>query len=151
MAFSRMIKPRPSAPRCDDFCKRRLNWRTGVGDSKYISPRRDMRSTSLLPQSTGTEASRAVTEIIGCVRSDRRLRRSLKRAVSTRQRRRMEIESEHTHDVSDGHSARGVPAIGGRSASKIEMADYRNTPQEQERIAIVLHLRATGLDSHGFR
>jgi len=40
----------------------------------------------------------------------------------------MEIERAHKHDVYDGHSTRGARAIGGRSASKIEMAAYRNTP-----------------------
>ena len=47
----------------------------------------------------------------------------------------MEIESAHTHDVYDGHSTRGVPAIGGCSASKMEMAAYRNKPLEQERMS----------------
>src|SRR5262249_46590485 len=146
-AFSRTIKPRPSAPRCGDFCKRRLNWRTGTAGSKYISPPRAKRSTSLLPPSMGTEASRAVTEIIGCVRSDRRPRPSLKMATTIQWRRRMEIESAHTHDVSDGHSTRGVQAIGGSSASKIEMEAYRKTPLEQQRITDLMNIIPKGHDS----
>src|SRR5262245_26774624 len=144
MAFSRTIRPRPSAPRCGDFCKRRLNWRTGMGGSKYISPRRVKRSTSPLPPSMATEASQAATEIIGCVRSDRRLRRSIKRAATRQWRRRMEIESEHTHDIYDGHSTRGVQGIGGHSAGKIEMAVYRNRPLEQERLSDLMNIIPKG-------
>jgi glycosyltransferase involved in cell wall biosynthesis len=59
----------------------------------------------------------------------------------------MEIESAFTHDVYDGHSTRGVQAIGGRSASKIEMAVYRNTPQEQERISDLMNIIPKGHDS----
>src|SRR5262249_43244429 len=147
-AFSRTIRPRPSANRRNGFCKKRLNGRIAMGGSKYTSPPRARRSTSLLPPSMGTEASRAVTEIIGCVRSGRRLRRSLKRAATTRQwRRRMEIESERTHDVYDGHSTRGVQAIGGSSVGKIEMEAYRNTPLEQERISDLMNIIPKGHDS----
>src|SRR5262249_60142998 len=68
-----------------------------------------------------------------------------KRAPTTRQRRRQtEIESEHTRDVYDGHLTRGIQAIGGRSASKIEMAAYRNTPQEQERISDLMNIIPKG-------
>jgi len=56
----------------------------------------------------------------------------------------MEIESAHTHDVYDGHSTRGIQAIGGRSASKIEMAAYRNTPLEQERISDLMNIIPKG-------
>ncbi len=52
----------------------------------------------------------------------------------------MEIESAHTHDVYDGHPTRGAPAIGGRSASKMEMAAYRNRPLEQERISDLMNI-----------
>src|SRR5262249_32648213 len=63
----------------------------------------------------------------------------------TRQRRRrMELESAHTHDVYDVHSTRGMKAVGGRSASKIEMAAYRNTPQEQERISDLMNIILNG-------
>ena len=52
----------------------------------------------------------------------------------------MEIESAHTHDVYGGHSTRGIQAIGERSARKIDMAAYRNTPQEQERISDLINI-----------
>jgi 2-polyprenyl-3-methyl-5-hydroxy-6-metoxy-1,4-benzoquinol methylase len=59
----------------------------------------------------------------------------------------MEIESARTHDVYDGHSTQGIQAIGGRSASKIEMAAYRNTPSEQERISDLMNIIPKGKDS----
>jgi len=59
----------------------------------------------------------------------------------------MEIESAHTPDVYDGHSTRGVQAIGESSASKIEMAAYRDTPQEQERISDFMNIIPKGHDS----
>jgi hypothetical protein len=57
------VAPRLSAPRCADFRKRRVDWRTGMGDSKYILPGRAKRSTSLSPPPMGTEASQAITKL----------------------------------------------------------------------------------------
>jgi glycosyltransferase involved in cell wall biosynthesis len=59
----------------------------------------------------------------------------------------MEIESARTHDVYDGHSTQGIQAIGRRSASKIEMAAYRNTQSEQERISDLMNIIPKGKDS----
>jgi len=59
----------------------------------------------------------------------------------------MEIESARTHDVYDGHSTQGIHAIGRRSASKVEMAAYRNTPLEQERISDLMNIIPKGKDS----
>src|SRR5262247_2539049 len=59
----------------------------------------------------------------------------------------MGIESAHTHDVYDGHSTRGIQAIGGRSANKIEMAVYRNIPLERDRISDLMNIMPKGHDS----
>ncbi|MGH9751245.1 MAG: methyltransferase domain-containing protein [Blastocatellia bacterium] len=59
----------------------------------------------------------------------------------------MEIERAHAHDVHDGHSARDMREIGVRSASKIEMAAYRNTPHERERISDLMNIIPKGRDS----
>jgi hypothetical protein len=56
----------------------------------------------------------------------------------------MELESAHMRDVYDGHSTRGIQAIGGRSASEIDMATYRNTQQEQERISDLMNIIPKG-------
>ena len=56
----------------------------------------------------------------------------------------MEFESAHTRDIYDSHSTRGVQAIGGRSARKIDMAAYRNTPQERERISDLMNIIPKG-------
>src|SRR5262245_50578632 len=70
MAFSRTTRPRPSAKRRDDFCRRRLNWRIATGASKFTSPPRARRSTSPSPLSMGIAASRDFTGITGYARSD---------------------------------------------------------------------------------
>jgi len=59
----------------------------------------------------------------------------------------MEIESAHAHDVFDGHSTQGRQAMGGRSAGKIELAAYRNTPLEQERISDLMNIIPKGRES----
>jgi glycosyltransferase involved in cell wall biosynthesis len=59
----------------------------------------------------------------------------------------MEIESARLHDVYNGHSTQGIQAIGRRSASKIEMAAYRNTQSEQERISDLMNIIPKGKDS----
>ncbi|HEY7180312.1 MAG TPA: methyltransferase domain-containing protein [Blastocatellia bacterium] len=52
----------------------------------------------------------------------------------------MELERARTHDVYDGHSTQGMQAISGRSASKIDMSAYRNTPLERERISDLMNI-----------
>ena len=59
----------------------------------------------------------------------------------------MEIDSAHTHHVYDGHSTRGVQAIGGRLTGKIEMAAYRDTTLERERISDLMNIMPKGHDS----
>jgi hypothetical protein len=52
----------------------------------------------------------------------------------------MEIKSGYAHDVYDSHSTRGKQGIGERSASKLEMSAYRNTPLEQERTSDLMNI-----------
>jgi glycosyltransferase involved in cell wall biosynthesis len=59
----------------------------------------------------------------------------------------MGIESSHTHDVYNGHSTRAIQSIGGSLANKIEMATYRNTPLERERISDLMNIMPKGHDS----
>jgi glycosyltransferase involved in cell wall biosynthesis len=59
----------------------------------------------------------------------------------------MEIESAQTHHFYDGHSTRGIQAIGGRSTGKVDMAVYRNTPLERERISDLMNIMPKGHDS----
>src|SRR5262245_44991856 len=56
----------------------------------------------------------------------------------------MDIESSRTHDVYNRHSTRGMQKIGGRSANKIEMAEYRDKPLEQERISDLMNIIPKG-------